>query len=77
MLYIWIDKSSCSAISRHRQSEKYCIEFIDSGNRLQWLSRFRVRRGLQKMLLHGEGAEVNKSDPGLLVALDDLYAIIA
>ncbi len=29
------------------------------------------------MLFHGEGAEVNKSDPGLLVALDDLYAIIA
>jgi len=29
------------------------------------------------MLLHGEGVEVNKSDPGLLVALDDLYAIIA
>ncbi len=43
----------------------------------QWLCRFRVRRGLQKMLLHGEGAEVNKSDLGLLAALDDLYAIIA
>jgi hypothetical protein len=43
----------------------------------QWLSRFRVRQGLQKMLLHGEGAEVNKSDLGLLAALDDLYAIIA
>jgi hypothetical protein len=28
------------------------------------------------MLLHGEGAKVNKSDLGLLVALDDLYAII-
>jgi len=43
----------------------------------QWLSRFRVRQGLQKMLLHREGAEVNKSDPRLLAALDDLYAIIA
>ncbi len=43
----------------------------------QWLSRFRVHWGLQKMLLHGEGAEVNKSDPRLLAALDDLYAIIA
>jgi len=43
----------------------------------QWLSRFKVRQRLQKMLLHGKGAEVNKSDPGLLVALDDLYAIIA
>jgi hypothetical protein len=29
------------------------------------------------MLLHGEGAKVNKSDPRLLAALDDLYAIIA
>jgi hypothetical protein len=43
----------------------------------QWLCRFRVCRRLQKMLLHGEGAEVNKSDLGLLVALDNLYAIIA
>jgi hypothetical protein len=30
-----------------------------------------------KMLLHGEGTEVNKSDLGLLATLDDLYAIIA
>jgi hypothetical protein len=29
------------------------------------------------MLHHGEAIEVNKSDPGLLAALDDLYAIIA
>jgi hypothetical protein len=29
------------------------------------------------MLLHGEGTEVNKSDLGLLAALNDLYAIIA
>jgi hypothetical protein len=36
-----------------------------------------VRQGLQKMLLHGEGAKVNKSDLGLMAALDDLYAIIA
>ena len=43
----------------------------------QWLSRFRVCRGLQKMLLHIEGAEVNKSDLGLHAALDNLYAIIA
>jgi hypothetical protein len=43
----------------------------------QWLRRFRVHRGLQKMLVHGEGAEINKPDLGLLAALDDLYAIIA
>ncbi len=29
------------------------------------------------MLLHEEGVKINKFDPGLLVALDDLYAIIA
>jgi hypothetical protein len=29
------------------------------------------------MLLHGEGIEVNKSDPGLLAALNNLYVIIA
>jgi hypothetical protein len=36
-----------------------------------------MRRGLQKISLHGEGIEVNKSNPGLLAALNDLYAIIA
>jgi len=35
-----------------------------------------MRRRLQKMLLHGEGAEVNKSDL-LMAALSDLHAIIA
>ena len=43
----------------------------------QWLSRFRERRGLQKILLHGEGAEVDQEDPKLLAALDDLYATIS
>jgi len=43
----------------------------------QWLSQFKVRQGLQKMLLHRKGAKVNKSDPGLLATLNDLYAIIA
>ena len=28
------------------------------------------------MLLHGEGAEVDKENPELLAALNDLYAII-
>jgi hypothetical protein len=35
-----------------------------------------VRQGLQKMLLHGEGTKVNKSDPGLLAALNHLFVII-
>jgi hypothetical protein len=43
---------------------------------LQWLSRFRPHHGLQKMLLHGEGAEVNKNDLKLLAALKKLYEII-
>jgi len=29
------------------------------------------------MLLHGEGAEVDKNDPELLSALEELYSIIA
>ena len=41
-----------------------------------WLSRFRVRHGLQKMMLHGEGAEVNRNNPDLLHSLEDLYTII-
>jgi hypothetical protein len=28
------------------------------------------------MLFHGEGAEVNKNDPKLLAALEELYGII-
>ena len=43
----------------------------------QWFSRFRERRGLQQILLHGEGAEVDRESPSLLEALDKLYAIIS
>jgi hypothetical protein len=42
----------------------------------QWLSRFRTHHGLQKMLLHEQGAKVNKNDPKLLAALEELYGII-
>jgi hypothetical protein len=42
----------------------------------QWLSRFRMHHGLQKMLLHEQGAEVNKNDLELLAALEELYRII-
>ena len=41
----------------------------------QWLRRFRARRGLQKLLLHG-GGEVNKDDLELLAALSKLYVVI-
>ena len=32
---------------------------------------------MQQILLHGEGAEVDKEDPKLLAALDNLYATIS
>jgi hypothetical protein len=86
MFYIWIDNMRCAnlpvppslAIAKAK-SIASSLSILETNFKAswQWLSRFRVRRGLQKMLLHGEGVEVNKSDPGLLVALDDLYAIIA
>jgi len=86
MLYIWID-SMCRAnlpvppsltIAKAKSiASSLSIPKMDFKASWQWLRQFRVRRGLQKMLLHGEGAEVNKSDLGLLAALDDLYAIIA
>ena len=43
----------------------------------QWFSRFRKRRGIQQLLLHDEGAEVDRENPNLVAALDKLYAIIA
>ncbi len=42
----------------------------------QWLSQFRAHRALQKMFLHGEGAEVNKNDLELLAVLKEFYEII-
>ncbi len=86
MLYIWIDSMRRAnllvppslAIAKAKSiASNLSIPETDFKASWQWLRRFRVRRGLQKMLLHEEGAEVNKSDLGLLAALDDLYAIIA
>jgi hypothetical protein len=86
MLYIWID-SMCRAnlpvppspaIAKAKSiTSSLSIPKTDFKASWQWLSRFKVRRGLQKMLLHEEGAKVNKSNLGLLAALDDLYVIIA
>ena len=86
MLYIWIDSMRRAnlpvppslAIAKAKSiASSLSIPETDFKASWQWLSRFRVRRGLQKILLHGEGGEVNKSDLGLQAALDDLYAIIA
>jgi hypothetical protein len=84
MLYIWIVNMRCAnlfvppsfAIAKAKNIACLSISETNFKASWQWLSRFRMRRGSQKMLLHGEGAEVNKSDPRLF-ALDDLYAIIA
>ncbi len=86
MLYIWIDNMRRAnlpvppslAIAKAKSiASSLSIPEMDFKASWQWLSRFRVCRGLQKMLLHGEGAKVNKFDLGLLAALDDLYVIIA
>jgi hypothetical protein len=86
MLYIWIANtchanllvSPSLAITKAKSiASSLSISELDVKASWRSLSRFKMRQGLQKMLLHGEGTEVNKSDPGLLVALDDLYAIIA
>jgi hypothetical protein len=86
MLYIWIDNMRRAnllvppslAIAKMKSiASSLSILETDFKASWQWLSQLRVRRGLQKMLLHEEGTEVNKSDLGLLAALDNLYAIIA
>ena len=41
-----------------------------------WFVRFRHRYGLNFMNLCGEGGDVNKNDPELLQAIDDLGSII-
>ena len=43
----------------------------------QWFSRFRERRGIQQLLFHGEGAEVDRENFDLVAALNKLHAIIA
>jgi hypothetical protein len=85
MLYIWIDSMRHArlpvppslAIAKAK-SIASTLSIFDSDFKAswQWLSRFRTRRCLQKMLLHGEGAEVDKNDLELLSALEELYSII-
>jgi transposase-like protein len=81
MLYIWIDNMLRANLPVPPSLTIAKVKSIASSLSIpktswQWLRQFKVRQGLQKMLLHGEGAEVNKSDLGLLAPLDDLYAII-
>ncbi len=85
MLYIWIDSmrrakllvSPSLAIAKVKSiASSLSISEFDFKASWQWLSRFRARRGLQKMLLHGEGAKVNKNNLELLATLEELYEII-
>lgn len=43
----------------------------------QWFSKFKARHGLNSILLHGEGGEVDRNDPKLLEALHRLESIIS
>ncbi len=58
---------SCLAVSLGISEETFMASW-------QWLKNFRTRRGMN---LHGEGAEVDKTDPKHLKELDILYETIA
>ncbi len=86
MLYIWIDNMCCAKLlvpPSFAITEVKSIAsslFISKSNfkaSWQWLSQFRARRGLQKMLFHGKGTKVNKNDLELLATLEEFYRIIA
>ena len=85
-LFLWIDSMrranlpvppSLVIAKAKRIAQELSISEDDFKASWQWLSRFRERRGLQKVLLHGEGAEVDKQDPKLLAALNELHDTIA
>jgi hypothetical protein len=86
MLYIWIDNMRCAKLLVPPSFGITKVKSIASSLFIlksnfkaswQWLNQFRACRGLQKMLLHGKGTEVNKNDPKLLAALEKIYRIIA
>ena len=75
-LYIWIDSmrgaNLCVPPSLVISKEKNCTRAFNLRQCFkaswQWLHQFRVCKGLQTMLLHGEGGEVDKKNPELLAA---------
>ena len=82
-LYEWIQlvrqaKQPLSPSLVLKRAEEYAEkhEISEFKASWKWLSRFRKRTGLKCVQLHGEGAEVNRSDPVLLDALDNLYQCI-
>ncbi|CAK8687538.1 unnamed protein product [Clavelina lepadiformis] len=63
MLYVWIDSKHCTSLpvqpsllvlKAKQIAEQLLISEDDLKASWQWLSRFRSRRGLQKLLLHDE-----------------------
>ncbi len=86
MFYIWINNMCCAKLLVPPSLTIAKVKSIASSLSIlksdfkaswQWLSQFKAHCGLQKMLLHKEGAEVNKNDLKLLAALVELYGIIA
>ena len=85
MLYIWIDSMrptklpvspSLVKIKEKQFATQLSISEDDFKASWQWLKRFRERKGLQKVLLHGEEGEVNKNDLEVLAAFNNLYVIV-
>ena len=83
-LYFRIDSLRCASLSvrttlailkAKKIVQQLSISQDDFKASWQWFSRFRERRELQQLLLHGEVAEVDKENPNLLEALDMLYGI--
>ncbi|CAK8690147.1 unnamed protein product [Clavelina lepadiformis] len=65
ILYLWIDSMRRASLpvppslvfAKAKQiAQQLSISEDDFQASWQWLSRFRARRGLQKVLLHGEGS---------------------
>ena len=79
-LYLWIDimrRANLPVPPSLAILKAKLISQDDFKASWQWFSRFRERRGIQQLLLHGEGAEVDRENPDLVAALNKLYAIIA
>ena len=85
-LYLWIDSMrranlsvapSLAILKPKKIAKELLIPHDDFKASWQWFSRFRERREIQLLLLHGEEVEVDRENSDLVAALDKLYAIIA
>ncbi len=82
-LVVWIDAMRCASLPvppslmlLKAKTIAQELSISDFKASWQWLKRFRERKGLKELLLHGEGGEVDKNDPELLAALDEFFAIV-